>query len=155
MTADNLAPPDREEWASLYAAFAILRKETDRALSDGQVTVFPRSFPQVAVLALLAEAERPLPVTRIARLLLQESSSVSNLVDRMCERGLVERVKDPRDRRVVLVTLTDLGRRLHDDARSSAAAVSNELFGVLSAKERATLRGLLQKFTRRNIQRLG
>jgi len=155
MTADNLAPPDREEWASLYAAFTILRKETDRALSGGQGTLFPRSFPQVAVLALLAEAERPLPVTRIARLLLQESSSVSNLVERMCERGLVERVKDPRDRRVVLVTLTDLGRRVHDDGRSSAAAVSNEFFGVLSVEERATLRDLLQKLTRRNIQRLG
>jgi len=155
MTADNLAPPDREEWASLYAAFTILRKETDRALSDGQVTVFPRSFPQVAVLALLAEAERPLSVTRIARLLLQESSSVSDLVDRMCDRGLVERLKDPRDRRLVLVTLTDLGRCVHDDGRSSAAAVSNEFFGVLSVEERATLRDLLQKLTQRNIQRLG
>ena len=155
MTADNLAPHDREEWAILYAAFTILRKETDRALLDLQVTVFPRAFPQVAVLALLAEAERPLPVTRIARLMLQESPSVTNLVNRMCERGLVERVKDPRDRRVVLVTLTDLGRRMHDDGRSLAAAVSNELFGVLSVEERATLRDLLQKFSRRNIRRLG
>jgi DNA-binding MarR family transcriptional regulator len=155
MTGDNLPPADREEWASLYAAFALLRKETDRALSDGPVTVAPRSFPQVAVLALLAEAERSLPVTRIARLLLQESPSVSDLIDRMCERGLVEKLKDPHDRRVVLVTLTDLGRSLHDGLRASAAAVSDQFFGVLSPEERATLRDLLQKLTRRNIKRLG
>lgn len=149
MTADRLPPPDREEWASLYAAFAILRKESERALSAWRLTV-----PQVSVLALLAEAGHPLAVTRLARLLLQESPSVTTLVDRMCEGGLVERVKDPRDRRKALVRLTDRGRQVHDDIRASAAAVSNELFGVLSDRDRATLKDLLLKFRQRNIQRL-
>jgi DNA-binding MarR family transcriptional regulator len=72
----------------------------------------------------------------------------------MCAGGLVERVKDHRDRRVVLVELTDKGRKVHDDVRSSAAAVSNDLFGVLSDEDRATLRDLLQTFFKRNIQRL-
>jgi len=149
MSADSLPPPDREEWASLYAAYSILRKETERALSAWRLTV-----PQVSVLALLAEAERPLPVTRLAKLLLQESPSVTTLVDRMCAAGLVERVKDHRDRRMVLVKLTDGGRRMHDDIRAAAAAVSNELFDVLSDKERETLRDLLQKFRQGNIRRL-
>ncbi len=149
MTAESPPPPDREEWASLYTAFAILRKETERALSAWRLTV-----PQVSVLALLAEAERPLSVTRLARLLLQEGPSVTTLVDRMCAAGLVERVKDHRDRRVVLVKLTDGGRRMHDDIRAAAAAVSNELFGVLSDEDRTTLRDLLRKFGQRNIRRL-
>jgi DNA-binding MarR family transcriptional regulator len=149
MTADSLPPPDREEWASLYAAFAILRKESERALSAWQLTV-----PQATVLALLAEAGHALPVTRLARLLLQEGPSVTTLVDRMCKRGLVERVKEHRDRRVVLVELTDKGRQVHDDVRASAAAVSNDLFGVLSGEDRATLKDLLQTFFKRNIRRL-
>jgi DNA-binding MarR family transcriptional regulator len=149
MSADSLPPPDREEWASLYAAYSILRKETERALSAWRLTV-----PKVSVLALLAEAERPLPVTRLAKLLLQEGPSVTTLVDRMCEGGLVERVKDPRDRRKALVRLTDRGRQVHDYVRASAAAVSNELFGVLSDRDRETLRDLLQKFRQGNIRRL-
>ena len=149
MTPDSIPPADREEWASLYAAFAILRKETERALSAWQITV-----PQISVLALLADAERPLSVTRLAWLLLQESPSITGLVDRMCERGLVERLKDPLDRRKVLVKLTDRGRQAHDDVRTSATAVSDEIFGVLSHKDRATLKELLQKFRQRNIQRL-
>lgn len=149
MPPGGLAPPDREEWASLYTAFAILRKESDRALSPWRITV-----PQASVLALLTEAGRPLPVTRLARLLLQESPSVTSLVDRMCAGGLVERAKDPRDRRVVLVQLTRKGRQTHDAMRATATSFSDELFGVLSADERAILKGLLQKFAYRNIQRI-
>jgi len=149
MPSGSLAPPDREEFASLYTAFAILRKETDRALSPWRLTV-----PQASVLALLAEAGRPLPVSRLARMLLQESPSVTSLVDRMCDSGLVERDKDGRDRRIVLVKLTGKGRRMHDKLRATAAAFNDELFGVLSADERATLKDLLQKLAYRNIQRI-
>ncbi|HUS82983.1 MAG TPA: MarR family transcriptional regulator [Dehalococcoidia bacterium] len=149
MSAGGLAPPDREEWASLYTAFAILRKESDRALSRYRLTV-----PQASVLALLAEAGQPVPVSRLAKLLLQESPSMTSLVDRMCDSGLVERTKDRHDRRIVLVKLTGKGRKAHDDVRESAAATSDELFGVLSTEDRATLRNLLQKLAQRNIQRI-
>ncbi len=145
----SVVPPDREEFASLYTAFAILRKESDRALSPYQLTV-----PQASVLALLTEAGQPLPVSKLARLLLQESPSVTSLVDRMCQSGLVERVKDRRDRRVVLVRLTGKGRRMHDGLRSTAAEFNDDLFGVLSSDERETLKKLLQKLARRNIQRV-
>lgn len=149
MPSGGMAPADREEFASLYTAFAILRKESDRALSAWRLTV-----PQASVLALLAEAGRPLPVSRLARLLLQESPSVTSLVDRMCDSGLVERTKDSHDRRVVLVKLTGKGRKMHDTLRATAAASSDEMFGVLSTDERAILKDLLQKLARRNIQRV-
>ncbi len=147
-TPSGLAPADREEWASLYMAFAILRKESDRALSKFKLTV-----PQASVLALLAESPQPLPVSRLARLLLQESPSVTSLVDRMCESGLVERTKDGHDRRIVLVGLTPKGRETHDGIRGDAASFSDGLFGVLSRGERETLKSLLQKLARRNMQR--
>jgi len=145
----GVAPADREEFASLYTAFAILRKESDRALAPWGLTV-----PQAAVLALLAEARQPLPVSKLARLLLQESPSVTSLVDRMCDSGLVERGKDRRDRRVVLIRLTSKGRQMHDGLRATAAEFNDELFGVLSSEERETLKDLLQKLARRNIQRV-
>ncbi len=149
MTGDSQPPADREEWASLYVAFAVLRKESERALAAWGITV-----PQVTVLGLLAEAGQPLSVGALAELMLLESPSVTNLVDRMCESGLVERLKDPHDRRRALVKLTNKGRKVHDDVRASAAAVSDELFGVLSDKKREALKLLLQEFTHRNIRRL-
>jgi hypothetical protein len=43
---------------------------------------------------------------------------------------------------------------MHDRLRAAAAEFSDELFGVLSADERATLKDLLQKLAYRNIQRI-
>lgn len=138
-----------EEWASLYTAFAIMHKECSRALSARQLTV-----PQASVIGLIGRARRPLPVTRLARLLTQESQSATSLVDHMCASGLVERVRDSRDRRVVLVKLTRKGHQMYDILRSTGPAFSDEMFSVLSIEEREALRDLLQKFTRRTLQRL-
>jgi len=138
-----------EEWWSLYTAFAIMHKECDRALLARELTV-----PQASVIGFLGTAGRPLPVTRLARLLTQESQSATSLVDRMCARGLVERVKDPRDRRVVLVQLTHKGHQMYDILQSTAPVFTDEMFSVLSAEERAALQDLLRKFTLRNIERL-
>lgn len=49
-------------------------------------------------------------MSRIAELLDVSLSNATGLIDRMAERGLVERVRVPDDRRVVLVRLTDGGR---------------------------------------------
>jgi DNA-binding MarR family transcriptional regulator len=138
-----------EEWATLYTAYAIMHKECDRALSDRKLTV-----PQASVIGLLGRAGQPLPVTKLARLLTQESQSATSLVDRMCAGGLVERVRDPHDRRVVLVRLTSKGQQMYAILRETAPAFNDDMFSVLSDGERVTLKELLQKFTRRNIQRL-
>lgn len=138
-----------EEWAALYTAYALMHKECDRALSGRQLTV-----PQASVIGLLGTTGLPMPVTRLARLMMQESQSATSLIDRMCAGGLVKRVKDPRDRRVVLVRLTDKGREMYEILKVTAPAFSDEMFSVLSNEERAILQDLLQKFTRRNMRRL-
>jgi DNA-binding MarR family transcriptional regulator len=49
-------------------------------------------------------------MSRIAELLDVSLSNATGLIDRMAERGLVERVRVPDDRRVVLVRLSDVGQ---------------------------------------------
>jgi hypothetical protein len=53
---------------------------------------------------------------------------------------------------VVLVRLT--ARDADATASWGAAEFNEELFGVLSSGERETLKGLLKKLARRNIQRV-
>ena len=125
----------------MYEAYALLRKETDRALAPGGMSV-----AQTYVLAILDVVRRPLPVTELSRVMLQESPSTTRLVDRMSERGLVERLDDPTDRRRALVAATDKGKDLLEQTRAPANATSTEAFGVLSRQERATLKRLLGKF---------
>ncbi|HET6380084.1 MAG TPA: MarR family transcriptional regulator [candidate division Zixibacteria bacterium] len=60
----------------------------------------------------LLERNGPMAMSAVAGILGTELPTVTGLVDRMEDRGLVERVRDEGDRRVVLVTLTEAGAAL-------------------------------------------
>jgi DNA-binding MarR family transcriptional regulator len=67
------------------------------------------SLGHLQVLWILQE-HGPLPVSRLAEWLGIGVPNVTGLLDRMEQRGLVERVRDTDDRRVVLARPSDLGR---------------------------------------------
>ncbi|HEY0443167.1 MAG TPA: MarR family transcriptional regulator [Candidatus Limnocylindrales bacterium] len=56
-----------------------------------------------------------LPMSRVAELLGVSDSNATGLIDRMEERGFVERVRHPDDRRVVLVRVTQAGSQILAD----------------------------------------
>jgi DNA-binding MarR family transcriptional regulator len=58
------------------------------------------------------------PMSRLADLLDVSLSNATGLVDRMEERGLVERVRVPDDRRVVLVRVAAEGIRIRDEVEA-------------------------------------
>ncbi len=67
--------------------------------------------PQLSLLRLLDE---PVSMRAFAEELSCDPSNVTGLVDRVERLGLVDRVPDPDDRRVRMLTLTAQGRRLRD-----------------------------------------
>ena len=79
--------------------------------------------PQVGLLRLLDE---PVSMRAFAEELACDPSNVTGLVDRVERLGLVERVPDPGDRRIRMLTLTSEGRRLREQ-------INGELAGELSA----------------------
>ncbi|MGN6088002.1 MAG: MarR family winged helix-turn-helix transcriptional regulator [Actinomycetes bacterium] len=78
------------------------------------------------------------------------SGTMTNRIDRLASKGLVERQPDPRDRRGVRVQLTEAGRRRVDDAMSDLLQREHSLLASLPAGERhrlaTTLRSLLLPF---------
>jgi DNA-binding MarR family transcriptional regulator len=67
------------------------------------------TIPQLKTLVLLRRS----PTTRmgvIAGFFGTSLSSATSMVDRLVEKGLIERISDPRDRRVVVCQLTPQGR---------------------------------------------
>lgn len=65
---------------------------------------------QAQLLCVLMDGARG--ITELTRMLRLEKSSVSGLVDRAEQRGLVGRAGSPQDRRAVVVALTAAGRRI-------------------------------------------
>jgi DNA-binding MarR family transcriptional regulator len=66
-------------------------------------------------------------------------------LDRMVERGWIERVRSTADRRAVHIHLTPSGRDLVKRAEAIAATMENPALRMLSAAERALLIELLTK----------
>jgi DNA-binding MarR family transcriptional regulator len=104
------------------------------------------------VLAALRRAGDPYELSpgRLVGETLVTSGTMTNRVDRLATRGLVERRPDPVDRRGVLVRLTEAGRQTVDAALSDLLAREDALLRGLGAVQRdqlaALLRALLLQF---------
>ncbi|MGD9033397.1 MAG: MarR family transcriptional regulator [Desulfobacteraceae bacterium] len=73
------------------------------------------SAPQLSSLLALYE-NGPLPPSQIAKCIMVNSSTVTGIIDRLEQKGLVQRSRISTDRRVITVTLTDKGRELAEHA---------------------------------------
>jgi DNA-binding MarR family transcriptional regulator len=71
------------------------------------------------------------------------TGAMTNRIDRLEARGLVERASTA-DRRKVVVRLTEAGRDLVDEVAVEHLAVERELLAGLSARQRAELASLLR-----------
>ncbi|MFI6600650.1 MarR family winged helix-turn-helix transcriptional regulator [Nonomuraea sp. NPDC050536] len=77
-------------------------------------------------------------------------SSLTELVDRTAQRGLVRREPDPRDRRAVRVGLTEQGSELAEAFYTETCRRIDTLPAGLDGAERATLAGLLARVVQDN-----
>jgi MarR family 2-MHQ and catechol resistance regulon transcriptional repressor len=88
----------------------------------------------------------PLPVNEIGKKVLLTSGSITVAVDRMEQKGFVERRAHGSDRRARIVHLTKEGRKLITRAYAQHAAdLEGLVSAAVTAKERATLIRLLKK----------
>jgi DNA-binding MarR family transcriptional regulator len=89
------------------------------------------SVAQQRILALVYFAKENLTPSMLAALLLQETHSVSGLLNRLEDRDLITRTRDRQDRRVVWVGLTDPGKEVAEEAISIVVSMSRDLDPVL------------------------
>ena len=76
---------------------------------------FQVSAPQLHSLLALYE-NGPLPPSQIARHIMVKSSTVTGIIDRLEQKGLVNRVRNSPDRRVINIELTETGYKLAEHA---------------------------------------
>ena len=98
------------------------------------------------VLAALRRAGAPYELSpgRLIKETLVTSGTMTNRVDRLAARGLVERLPDPHDRRGVLVRLTAAGRTRVDGALEGLLQRERDLLAGLDAADQRRLAGLLR-----------
>jgi DNA-binding MarR family transcriptional regulator len=98
------------------------------------------------VLSALRRAGPPFQLTpgALLRATLVTSGTMTNRIDRLAAAGLVRREPDPRDRRGVLVTLSERGRAVVDAAFTDLLDREQALLAALGEDQRQLLADLLR-----------
>ena len=104
------------------------------------------STSQLLVLELLAEGSEQ-TVGSIGEQVGLAQATVTNMVDRLEERGLVSRVRSDEDRRQVRVTLTEAGRELRDQAPTALQTRFLANFSGLREWEKLSILASLRRVT--------
>jgi len=99
------------------------------------------------VLATLRRSGKPYELTAgaLLKMALVTSGAMTNRIDRLESRGLVERRTDPADRRTVRIRLTPQGRKTVDTILVGHMANEERMLAPLDPRERSELEVLLRK----------
>jgi len=134
-----------DAWESLFRAQVSVLRQLNIEFPTAEL-----SFNEYDVLFNLStQPGRRLRIRDLNRFLLLTQPSVSRLVDRLVQGGLVTKESDPDDGRGTIVTLTEEGYTLYRRvAAVHAKSISNRVGGALDADEMRQLITLTDKLRR-------
>jgi DNA-binding MarR family transcriptional regulator len=125
---------------SIMRAQQIIQARVDAALRPLDLT-----FARYEALVLLRFSRTgALPLGKMGDRLMLHPTSVTNIIDRLEDQGLVRRLSHPTDRRTTLAEITDEGRKVVEAATEATSAVSMGM-GCLSDRELDRITRLLRK----------
>jgi MarR family transcriptional regulator, lower aerobic nicotinate degradation pathway regulator len=131
--------------AELVASTAFLLARLGISLKTETMDEFEQlgfSAYQFSILALLDEGARTTQAA-IADSLGFDPSQLVSFLDGLEEHGLIERRRDPTDRRRQMVSMTPAGRQKLAAFRKLVRKIEDEFLAALDEDERATLHDLL------------
>ncbi len=136
--------PANDAWEAMLSAHAVMLKQF--AAEDIWADLSMREYD---VLYTLSKCREPLRISELNRHVLLSQPALSRMVDRLAERGLVERQSDPADGRGVRLSLTGAGRALQRQVgRRHARSVAGALTAGLDHRELRQLETICLKLAR-------
>jgi DNA-binding MarR family transcriptional regulator len=129
-----------------HVAFTLI--ETMHAVEMGLEKALEQvglSLAKYGVISKLAEAGEPLNLSTLAERCSCVRSNMTQLIDRLEDEGLVQRVADPQDRRAIRARLTPLGEQRHADGVRVLEGAERELLNRLKGPQRTTLLDVLRE----------
>jgi DNA-binding MarR family transcriptional regulator len=136
MATDARSRAASEAWVLMHE---LLSREKPRWVTIAEEL----DLAPMQVRALLALGG-PVPMSALAGVLHCDASNVTGIVDRLEDRGLVERRVHPEDRRVKLLVLTPQGAALRERMRARLAEPPAAL-AALSEADAGALRDVLRR----------
>ncbi len=119
---------------------------------QGKVAPLGLTAVQAMVLNTLNDDDGA-PAGRLGERVQLTSATLTGIIDRLENLGFAERRASKKDRRAVLVCLTEKGREVIDEIKPLLSDANREFLAVLSSAEQRRLRSLLQKLRNAHLGR--
>jgi DNA-binding MarR family transcriptional regulator len=103
---------------------------------EQELDVFHLTVPQYIALKCIRQSATGHSMSQLARSSHQVSATMTGIVDRLLDRGLVVRERDLNDRRTLRVHLTSAGRQLLEQVQQRKRAWLLQFLATLSEEER-------------------
>lgn len=118
------------------------RMHRDLAVALESLDIEPRDFGSLHALVALG----PVPQAELARAMGVSGPTIVEVADRLEQRHLVERRRDPQDRRSQRLVLLPRSAAVHRTAEVAVVACTEDTLTPLTASEVTTLVALLRRF---------
>lgn len=116
---------------------------------QSSLAVHNLTLPQYAAMKAVARQSNSISVSALAEATHQVVPTITNILNRLEERGLVVRRRSPADRRTQLVSLTPAGEATLTDFTDLTRSQFSALFKTLNPEERRTVLNTLRSLTSR------
>jgi DNA-binding MarR family transcriptional regulator len=139
-STSDAAPKDTiadDPYAPIIADFRAAMTQVKCASSERLVRMGV-SMAQVHIMYTL-QRNGEMPMSRLADVLQVSLSNATGLIDRIEERGFVERTRVPEDRRVVMIRVTDAGRRMLEEVDAISSDLLRSVFGRIGRSQVAAV----------------
>jgi DNA-binding MarR family transcriptional regulator len=125
-------------WFMIHRTHNMLKACEDQVFSKHKITT--EQYVVLVTIKYLGSHVRP---TDVAGLLAHSPNSVSMIVDRMVKAGLLRRIRDRRDRRVVFLIITSKGEKILEPALVAGWEFVQKVLSPLSSGDREAFLSLL------------
>lgn len=124
-------------------AFVALFRKVQVNFSRFYASIFEKadlSFPQYALLNLLANCPQPITMSKASQGLYISKPAITSLVDRLEEKGFLKRIDHPEDRRAHLLELQPEGLKISNEIQGFALQFLLKALDQFKPEEQATIR---------------
>jgi MarR family transcriptional regulator, organic hydroperoxide resistance regulator len=143
----NIDDPIQGAWSLLQLTTDSTVKCAETAFAKVKLT--PQQFSVLAAIKSIGDPALP---TDVAKWLDRNTNTITLIVDRMEKDGLVERIRDLKDRRALRLVVTSRGQKLYDQAVKPSRELPKIILSALTSEELSTLIPILEKIRQKTFE---
>jgi len=131
-----------------YSAYSLLLDKTSRRVKQYAQNQFRElglniTVDQWALMKQLCEKDG-MNQRELSEILFKDNPTITRIIDLLVEKGYVERVMDPNDRRCFILKLTDVGEDVVESNKTKVAEIRMKAWEGLSDQEFEQFKHILE-----------